>query len=402
MPWESRSVMDEKLRFVSDCLGGLAPMAVLCERYGISRQTGYVWLGRYRAEGPSGLEERSRAPLHHGRAMSAEVALRLIEARRRKPYWGPRKLLAVLCEEDPLAPWPSPSAVSDLFRREGLSQPRRRRRRMLEHAQPFREILAPNDSWCIDFKGWFRSGDGRRCDPLTVTDAYSRYLLELRIVEPSGEAVKKRMDRLFRERGLPRSIRSDNGAPFASIGAGGLTRLSAYWAKLGIRLERIEPGKPQQNGRHERMHGTLKKEACSPPQPTLARQQRRFDAFRQEYNEERPHEALGQRPPAGSYRSSPRPFPSRIEDPVYEADDQLRRVRTNGEIKWRGSRLFVSAALIGEVVAVSERDDGHWHVRFADIPLLLIDRSTGKTARYGPGRPPRSVTRQTAAKVSGM
>ena len=401
MPWESCSVMDQKMSFVSACLAGEEPMTVLCERFGISRQTGYLWLGRYRSEGPSGLEERSRAPHRHGRAMPAELAVRIIEARKRKPYWGPKKLLAILAEEDPDLPWPSPSAAADLLRREGLSQPRRRRRRVLSAEQPFAEVAGPNDVWCIDFKGWFRTGDGRRCDPLTVSDAWSRYLLGLEIVKPVSAAVQARMDRLFREYGLPLAIRSDNGSPFASTGAGGLTRLSARWVKLGIGLQRIEPGKPQQNGRHERMHGTLKGEACSPPQATSARQQRRFETFRREYNHERPHEALEQTPPVRHYERSPRPFPKKLEDPVYAVDDQVRRVRSSGEIKWKGSLLFVSEALIGEAVALREREDGHWQVRFADIPLLLIDRSSGKIARYGPGRPPRPIA-NPAAKVSGM
>ena len=402
MPWRNRSVMDEKVRFVADCLAGDVPMSVLCDRYGISRQTGYLWIGRYLAEGSSGLEERSRAPLRHGRAMPEELARRLMAARRRKPYWGPRKLLAILADEDPHCPWPSPSAVSDLFRREGLSEPRRRRRRRLACEQPFGSIVKPNDCWCIDFKGWFRTGDGTRCDPLTVTDAHSRYLLDLKIMEPRGEAVAACMDRLFSEHGLPRAIRSDNGAPFASIGAGGLTRLSAGWAKLGIRLERIEPGKPQQNGRHERMHGTLKAEACCPPEATARDQQRRFDAFRHEYNHERPHEALGQRQPVRIYRRSPRSLPDRVEGPIYAEDEQLRRVRGSGEIKWKGSLLFVSEALIGEMVALHEREDGHWVARFADIPLLLIDRNSGKAGRYGPGRPPRSEASRQTEKVSGM
>lgn len=403
MPWRECSAMDQKMRFVCDCLAAEASMTVLCERYGISRQTGYVWLGRYRSEGPSGLEERSRAPLRHGRAMPAALAVRIVAARKRKPYWGPRKLLAVLSEEDPACSWPSASAVSDLLRREGLSQPRRKRRRPLEAERPFEQIIGPNDGWCIDFKGWFRTGDGHRCDPLTVSDAYSRYLLGLQIVDPVSAAVEARMDRLFKEHGLPRAIRSDNGPPFASAGAGGLTRLSARWVKMGIGLERIEPGKPQQNGRHERMHGTLKREACSPPRATRSGQQRRFNAFRQEYNHERPHEALGQIPPARIYSCSPRPFPAKLEDPEYDAQEQVRRVRCNGEIKWKGSTLFVSQALIGEAVAISEHEDDHWIVRFADIPLLLIDRRTGKAARYGPGRPPRSAaTTKPNAKVSGM
>jgi transposase InsO family protein len=300
----------------------------------------------------------------------------------------------VLAELDPELTWPSPSAVSGLFRREGLSAPRRRRRRLIEPEQPFQAILGPNDGWSIDFKGWFRTGDGRRCDPLTVGDAYSRYLLELQIVEPVTKAVEERMDRLFQEHGLPLAIRSDNGAPFAcSRGAGGLTRLSARWVKLGIVLDRIEPGQPQQNGRHERMHKTIKQEACLPPAADAAIQQRRFDAFRREYNDERPHEALGQIPPHRLYRASPRPFPNRIEDPSYDADEQVRRVRQSGEIKWNGSTLFVSDALVGELIALREDENGDWTARFAGVPLLKIDRITGKAARYGPGRPPRTVAK---------
>ena len=364
-------------------------MNVRCERYGISRDTGYVWKHRYEAEGAKGLEEHSRAPHRHGKATPAELVVRIVEARKRKPYWGPKKLLAVLRKEDPAAAWPAASTVADILRREGLSEPRRRRRRALTVDQPFAAVEAANDAWCVDFKGWFRTGDGTRCDPLTVTDAFRRYLLGVEIVTPVTAAVEPVMDRLFRDHGLPRAIRSDNGAPFASTGAGGLTQLSARWAKMGIRLERIYPGKPQQNGRHERMHGTLKPEACDSPAATPDAQQRRFNAFRQEFNDERPHEALGQTPPIAFYGLSPRPFPERLEDPCYAPEEQVRRVRTSGEIKWRGGMVFISAALIGEAVGVREREDGHWLVRFADIPLVLIDRYTGSVARFGAGRPPR-------------
>ena len=401
MPWSSPSVMDQKLQFVADCLRGEEPVSVLCERYGISRQTGHLWKRRYQVEGASGLEERSRAPHVHGRAMPREIAQRIIELRHIKPYWGPKKLLAILAEKHPDAPWPSPSAASDLLRREGLSAPRRRRR-VLPVEQPFAAIGAANDTWCIDFKGWFRTGDGHRCDPLTVTDAFSRYLLGLKIVEPVTEAVQKEMDRLFREHGLPRSIRSDNGTPFASTGAGGLTRLSARWAKMGIQLERIQPGKPQQNGRHERMHGTLKAEACKPAQKTPKAQQARFDAFRAEYNGERPHEALGQIPPTRLYHPSPRPYAAPKGDPDY-GDDQVRRIRTSGEIRWSGGLIFVSEALVGEAVALREQDDGCILVRFCDVPLLLFDPRKGKALRYGPGRPPRPIAaHQSRREVSGM
>jgi transposase InsO family protein len=390
MPWKTSSVQDEKLRFISDWLCGEEPRTVLCARYGVSRETGYQWWRRYCAEGVRGLEERSRAPHSNSRSMSAASAVDLIELRRRKPYWGPRKLLAILGERWPQRHWPSASAVSDLFRREGLSQPRRRRRRALAVEQPFAEVAAANDAWCIDFKGWFRTGDGVRRDPLTVSDAHSRYLLGLRIIDPVGSAVSAEMDDLFRRYGVPRAIRSDNGSPFASSGAGGLTRVSVRWAKLGIALERIEPGKPQQNGRHERMHWTLKREACRPPEADGTAQQARFDAFRQEFNHERPHEALGQVPPCRFYRPSSRPMPESVPEPWYDSEEELRQVRSSGEIRWKGGLLYVSEALVGETVAIRERDDGHHLVRFCAVPLLLIDRKTGRAARFGPGRPPRT------------
>ena len=390
MPWAESSVKEQKLLFVADCLRGEESMTGLCERYGISRETGYVWKRRFQLEGPGGLEERSRAPLRHGRETPAALVVRLIEARERWPHWGPKKLLARLSQEDPQIDWPSASTGSEILRREGLSQPRRRRRQGLTVEQPFGAVTAANDAWCIDFKGWFRTGDGRRCDPLTVSDAFSRYLLAVQVIDPVSAAVQAKMDELFKEHGLPIAIRSDNGAPFASAGAGGLTRLSARWAKMGIRLERIWPGKPQQNGRHERMHGTLKPEACKPPSATAASQQSRFDAFRQEFNHERPHEALGQRQPAQFYRGSPRRFVEPVGDLDYGPDEQVRRVRSAGEIKWRGSMLFVSEAITGETVGVGQRPDGHWLIRFADVPLGLIDRSSGQLVRFGAGRPPRT------------
>jgi putative transposase len=239
--------MDEKTAFIAECLRGELPMTALCERYGISRDTGYRLLGRYREEGPGGLEPRSRAPHRHGMTMAEEVAAAIVELRRQRPYWGPKKLRAVLQQRDPKQLWPAPSTIGDLLRRQGLSEPRRRRRRAVPLTQPFLPVHEPNDLWCIDFKGWFRTADGQRCDPLTITDADSRFLIECRIVPETTEAVRPVVDQAFRELGLPRAIRSDNGAPFASSSSpGGLSRLSVHWVKLGIRLERIEPGAPQQ------------------------------------------------------------------------------------------------------------------------------------------------------------
>jgi transposase InsO family protein len=396
-------VNDQKVAFMAAWLRNEEPRTVLCERAGISRQTAYKLARRFEAEGVAGLEERSRAPLHHGRAMPAEVAVKLIEMRRAKPFWGPKKLLAILREREPTLAWPSSSTVSELLKREGLSEPRRRRRRPLPLEAPFGSVTAPNDSWSIDFKGWIRTGDGQRCDPLTVSDAFSRMLLALQIVSPTTEAVEAQMDELFRRFGLPRAIRSDNGPPFASQSAGGLTRLSARWAKMGIRLERIEPGQPQQNGRHERMHGSLKAETCLTPAADPTAQQARFDEWRREYNEERPHEGVGLVTPHSLYRPSQRPFPERLDPPAYDSDEVVRQVRTSGEIKWRGGMIFVSEVLVGEPIGIRQRSDGHWLVRFADVPLLLIDRASGKPARFGPGRPPRSkAIHQPSPDLSAM
>jgi len=381
--------MDEKTAFVAECLRGELPMTALCERYGISRDTGYRLLGRHREEGPGGLAPRSRAPHRHGLAMSTEVAAAITALRRRRPYWGPKKLRAVLQRDDPKQPWPAPSTIGDLLRRERLSAPRRRQRRAMPLTQPFMPVREPNDLWCIDFKGWFRTADGQRCDPLTITDADSRFLIECRIVPETIEAVRPVVDQAFRELGLPHAIRSDNGAPFSSsTSPGGLSRLSVHWVKLGIRLERIEPGAPQQNGRHERMHGTLKAETSRPPAATAAEQQARFDRFRNDFNDNRPHEALGQVPPTSRYRPSPRPYPNKIEAPWYDADHAVRKVRSNGEIRWGGEMIFLSEALIGEPVGIAETEAGDWLVRFADIDLGIIDRRSKKLRRFTAGRPP--------------
>ena len=234
-------------------------------------------------------------------------------------------------------------------------------------------MTAANDVWCTDFKGWFRTAAGRRCDPFTLSDAHSRYLLRCQTVaHPDEESVRPIFEAAFKEHGLPRAIRSDNGPPFASPGVGGLSRLAIWWIKLGIRPERIVAGKPQQNGRHERVHRTLKEETAAPPAESLPVQQQRFDDFRAIYNNERPHEALGQQTPARLYEPSPRSYPDRLSDPSYSSDVAIRRVRSNGQIKWAGELIFVGEALIGEPVGVAETQGGDWLVHYADVELGYI------------------------------
>jgi putative transposase len=389
MPFKETRVADEKVRFIAAYLKGEETMTQLCETFGISREWGYELLRRFRAEGVSGLESRSRAPRQPGHAMSRAIAGEIIRLRCEHPHWGPKKLRAFLQARVPQLSWPAPSSIGDLLRRQGLSEPRKRRRTLVPLTQPFAPVRAPNDLWCIDFKGWFRTGDGQRCDPLTLTDCDSRMILTCRVVEPTTEGVQPVVDIALREHGLPFAIRSDNGPPFASTSAGGLTRLAVHWVKLGIKLERTDPAAPQQNGRHERMHGTLKAETADPPADTLAQQQIRFDRFCYEFNHLRPHEALGQKTPASQYMSSLRPYPDRIAEPAYETDNAVRQVRTNGTIKWGGELVFINEALIGEPVGVAETPTGDWIVHFVDIPLGVIDRKTKKLKPFAPARPGR-------------
>lgn len=366
--------MDERLQFVAECLRLERSMAELCRAYGISRKTGYKVLGRYGADGPRGLQDRSRAPHQHPNAVAEELVSAVLALRVRHPRWGPRKLRARLQREAPTGRWPAASTIGDLLQRHGLTVPRRRRRRAAPATDPLRGCVAPNDVWTADFKGWFRTGDGARCNPLTLSDGVSRFLLRCQALTPPDEArVRPLCEAAFREYGLPGAIRSDNGPPFASVAAGGLSRLAVWWIKLGIRPERIRPGHPEDNGRHERLHQTLKAETATPPASTLRAQQQRFDRFRREYNEERPHEALGQHPPAAVYTPSPRPYPERVREPEYPDDQLVRRVRHNGEIKWHGRLIFVSQCLAGEPVGLEEFDDDRWLVRFGPVALGWLD-----------------------------
>ncbi len=245
--------------------------------------------------------------------------------------------------------------MGDLLRRAGVSQPRRRTRYVVPGTQPLAAAEAPNDVWTADFKGWFRTADQTRCDPLTVADACSRFVFCCRIVAPSERGVRSWFERAFREHGLPIALRTDNGSPFATTGAGHLSHLAVWWLKLGIQLDRIDRGHPEQNGRHERFHLTLQQETTTPPAATPLQQQRRFDRMRREFNTERPPEALGQTPPARHYVPSPRHYPARLEEPWYDATHQVRRVQQTGQIKWHGERVFISEAVRGEIVGLRKR-----------------------------------------------
>lgn len=385
MPWRTTWPMDERVRFISECLTGEATMSLRCRRYGISRKTGYKLWARYQAAGPAGLTARSRARHHQARAVSAATEAAVVKARAKYPRWGPRKLRVHLCQQHGPAGWPAASTIGELLRRHGLTRPRPRRPRAERAAAARPGGLTPNALWSADFKGWFRTGDGARCLPFTLMDHASRYLLRCQAV-PAGDGATLRplFEAAFREYGLPEALRTDNGPPFGSTALGGLSQLAVWWIKLGIRPERIAPGHPEQNGRHERLHLTLQQETAQPPAATGRAQQRRFDAFRQVFNAERPHAALDQRTPAAVYMPSSRPYPARVPEPEYPRAAWVRRVRGNGEIRWAGRLVFVSAALVGELVGLEEVHDDCWRLRFGPIVLGWVDARATHRGRPAP------------------
>jgi transposase InsO family protein len=346
------------MKFVLEFQKGERTLSELCRYFGITRRTGYKWLDRFNQSGVLGLQDASRAPRNHPNAVAPEMEERIIELREVHPRYGPRKLLYLLEGREPERTWPCTSTVGKILKDRGLIPERRRRRRATPSASPFAQCNNPNETWCIDFKGWFCTGDGRRCNPLTITDASSRYLLCCHAL-PTEQTrhVKSRMELVFGEYGLPKTIRSDNGTPFASTGLAGLSRLSVWWIKLGITPERIRPATPSENGRHERMHLTLKLHTAMPPRDTLRHQQQAFDEFRQEYNELRPHEALEMHTPASCYAPSPVAYQARTPNPEYPQHFIVRPVQQHGQIRFRGRRYFLTEALAGEYVGL-EPDDG--------------------------------------------
>ena len=385
MAWRMESVMDQRLCFIAACLRGDEPMSSLCSRFEISRKTGYKWLTRYRDCGAAGLVALSSARHTPQPALDPAITGAVVALRKQRPTWGPRKLLARLSTDRPEIDWPASSTVGDFLHREGLSKPRSRRAREPSRKQPEIEPSAANESWSADFKGWFRTGDGVRCEPLTVTDNYSRYLLSCSAVPQTTTAhVQPILTGLFRSHGLPRALRTDNGSPFASrTGLGGLAQLSVWLLKLNIWPDRIAPGRPDQNGRHERMHRTLGEDVARPAAATVVQQQIDFDVWRQDFNTIRPHEALGQRCPTEFYTPSPRCYPENIAMWEYPADHQVCRVGGDGYIKWRDGKLYLSEAMRKETIALAQRDDGNWAIRFRNFDLGTLTEDGNEIRRSG-------------------
>jgi transposase InsO family protein len=394
MSWKETDELEQRMLFVSACLGGEKSMSAICQEFGVSRKSGYKWLARYRDQGTQGLTSHSRAPAHQARRIAIEVEDAIVQARLAHPRWGAPKLRALLGREQPGVSWPATSTFGAVLARHGLSRPQPQHKRTPLAEATLCDPQAPNIQWGGDFKGWFRTGDGMPCHPFTLTDGWSRYVLCVQaLLQTTGEQVQLVMIAIFRKYGLPWALRTDNGPPFASTGVGGFSRVSVWWARLGIYHERIQPGRPTQNGRHERMHRTLKADTANPPQANCQAQQRHFEEWREEFNQVRPHQAvehptLGQAPPATRYTPSPRSYPEYLPELQYEEAMQVRRVRSNGQIKWQGELIFVGEALSGERVGLREIGPGQWALFVGAMPAALWDESH---SRWLPERAARKL-----------
>lgn len=379
VPWKEQQLVEIRESFVRAFFSQRATMAELCREYGIARKTGYKWTQRFIDGGVPNLVDRSRAAHHHPSAVSPDAVEALLALRRRHPTWGPKKLEAVLQREQPELELPARSTISALLKRHGLVMEKQPRRRTPASTQPLAAATAPNVVWCTDFKGKFKVSR-RYCHPLTISDASSRFLIRCEPLEGERlEASKRVFADAFREYGLPLRMRSDNGTPFASTSIGGLSRLSVWWIKLGITPERIEPGHPEQNGRHERMHRTLKASVASPPRSEWDEQKVALEAFRHEFNEVRPHEALAQRTPASVYRASTRLYTGHDIDPEYPDHFDVRRTRKNGGLYMGYAHVGLGVVLAEECIGMEPVDDGCWHLWFG--PIFL-----GRVRQLGRGR----------------
>ena len=377
MPWSTPDLVTVREEFIEFALSGRHSIIEACVVFTISERTGHKWINRFLAEGPKGLEDRSHVPKTAPHQISKEIRRQIIDLRSLHPGWGPKKLKGNLARRFPHTSWPAASTIGELLRREGLAAKRRRKTHPITGTAIDSRLTVArtaNDVWTADFKGEFKLGSGSYCYPLTVQDYSSRFLLECRALSSiATEPAKIVFTQVFQRFGLPAVIRSDNGVPFAHpLALARLSPLSVWWIRLGIIPERIEPGKPQQNGQHERMHRTLKADATKPPGSSLISQQKRFDYFRSEYNEERPHESLGQNPPCDYYKASVRAFPPKLPEMIYPAHYHIRRVAGNGILSYKGREFWLTKSLRDQDVGLEEIDTDLLAVSFGDLYLGTI------------------------------
>ena len=376
MPWLETDPMMQRPQFIADVRRAHLTMTELCARYGISRKTGYKWLARYDADGQRGLHDRSRAPHHCPHRVTEPIATLICDARDAHPLWGAEKLLDWLAPRHPaVTTWPAVSTAADLLDRRGKVTRRRRRRPAAVHpgTGPI-ATTAPNDLWTADFKGDFRTGDGQRCYPLTLVDHHARFLLRCQgLTSTRTETARPVFEYAFREYGLPHTIHTDNGVPFATTSLHGLSQLNVWWMCLGIQHQRSRPGCPQDNGAHERLHRTLKRHAIRPARASCRAQQHAFDAFRHEYNTERPHQHLAGAVPAAWYVASPRVYPTRLPPLEYPGHFLVKKITTGGTFRFQSRLLFLAKPLSGYHVGLEEIDDGVWAIYFNTILLATFD-----------------------------
>jgi transposase InsO family protein len=394
MPWQEIRVEEQRVSVVQGHREGMS-ISELAEINDVSRKTIYKWLERYQEQGLEGLKDGSRRPHHSPSQVTAEVEAAILAARQQWK-WGPGKLRVKLCEQDAAQRWPAVSTIASVLKAKGLVVNRRRRPRTPVQGPPFVTPAGPNAVWCADYKGWFRSGDGTRIDPLTITDADSRYLLRCQIVERTGyEGTQAVFEAAFREYGLPEVIHTDNGVPFASVAPGGMSPLSMWFVRLGIVPERSRPACPQDNGRHERMHRTLKQATAQPPRATARLQQKAFHEFQQQYNEQRPHEALDNRTPQACYQASPRCYPRGVPQLEYGDEMQTRRVSQQGSLKWNGKRTFISEVFAYQPLGLQAVDERWLEVYYGPIRLGWLDGYRHIFKRRKPRVPIHPVSQET-------
>jgi len=379
MPWKEVSPMDERRSFINEIMRISLPFREHCRRFCISPKTGYKWLNRFKKHGLNGFHELPRKPLRCPHKTPENIENDIIAIRIKHKTWGPKKILAILRRKDKTISLPAPSTVSLILKRHHLVEPKRRATKRPHPGQPLYTAGNPNDLWCVDFKGQFKTQDGNYCYPLTVTDSYSRYIICCKGLKSVQTIPSWRVfERIFYEYGIPYRIRSDNGVPFATKAIGRLSRLSIWWIKIGIIPELIEPAKPQQNSRHERMHRVLKEETTRPPAPTLLSQQYRFDEFIREYNQDRPHEALGMQSPAAVYHPSLRPMPRKLPPIEYPLHFEVRKVSANGGFRWGHRFVPIGQTLVNEYIGLEEIDTGYWDVYFSSLKLGVLIENIGK------------------------
>lgn len=393
MPWMEATKVDQRLQFVLRVTREEWSVVEACREFGVSRPTGYKWLERYEEDGLDGLYDRSRAPHVIPHKTDEQLEELICALRRRYSQFGPKKLRAWLSRQHPDTQWPAASTIGDILKRNGLVEDRKRRKKTPPATQPLAAADAPNKVWSADFKGQFELGDGTMCYPLTVTDNFSRMILGCcALTSTAGAPSKTCFEQIFSTYGLPDAIRTDNGSPFASRAPAGLSRLSAWWCSLGLRHDRIKPGKPQQNGRHERMHLTLKQHTARPAEQTLEAQQRAFDDFVRFFNELRPHESLDQTPPVEHYENCCRRFPEDVEPLSYDLCDIERCVASNGTTNFANRTLYVTEALSGQRIGLIEADVDVWVVNFAGMDIGIFEPGERSMT---PLEKPESVARTT-------